>query len=81
MTDTELKNYHAAINDCWHFFKEFASFTGDKNDEVYWYNMIMTADDIAKKYPGEMIQAILSAMIAEIQTKWRAEMAERSAKC
>lgn len=76
----DLQTYHAAINDCWHFFKEFASYTGEKS-EVYWYNMIMTADDIAKKYPGEMIQTILSAMIAEIQTKWRAERTERRLPC
>ena len=80
MTDTELKNYHAAINDCWHFFKQFASYIGDK-DELYWANIVMCADDIARQYPGEMVQGILTAMIAEIQTKWRAERTERRLPC
>lgn len=80
MTEAELKNYHAEINDCWHFLKEFASFTGEKT-ETYWWNVIMEADAIQKKHDSEMVAGILSAMIGELQTKWRAERAERESTC
>ncbi len=80
MDNNELLKYHAAITDCWHFLKTFASFTGEKT-ETFWWNVIMEADAIQKKHDSEMVAGILSAMIGELQTKWRAECAERESTC
>lgn len=65
---TELKTYHDAINDCWKFFKNFAT-TGDPNTDEYWTDVIFAAGEIDKKYNLEMIRRIVIEMIGELERR------------
>lgn len=64
VTEEELRNINAGINDIWKMIKKFLP--GDPNDESYWDELTDTCSAIGNKYGSELIQQIILAVHAYI---------------
>ena len=74
-TNKEMKTEFAYFGEAWTFFKKYYDV---RNDNEYWDSMIAESITIMKKYNCPLCNAIILAIIEELERKYKEKENKKS---